>query len=61
MVEPRLSTLKKRGTAIGTISKNISCCFLLLPSLIYIIIFHYLPMFGIIIAFKNYVPHKGHF
>lgn len=59
MVEPRLSTLKKRGTAIGTISKKYQLLLLLLPSLIYIIIFHYLPMFGIIIAFKNYVPHKG--
>lgn len=26
---------------------------------IYIIIFHYLPMYGIIIAFKNYSPIKG--
>ena len=33
--------------------------FLLLPGLIYFIIFKYLPMFGIVIAFENYVPYSG--
>lgn len=32
---------------------------LLLPGLIYFIIFKYLPMFGIVIAFENYVPFSG--
>ena len=32
---------------------------LLLPGLIYFIVFKYLPMFGIIIAFENYVPFSG--
>ncbi len=32
---------------------------LLLPGLIYFIIFKYLPMFGIVIAFENYVPYSG--
>ncbi len=32
---------------------------LLLPGLIYFIIFKYLPMFGIVIAFENYVPVAG--
>ena len=29
---------------------------LLLPGLIYFIVFKYLPMWGIVIAFENYVP-----
>ena len=32
---------------------------LLLPGFIYFIIFKYLPMFGIVIAFENYVPVAG--
>ncbi|MBQ9252912.1 MAG: sugar ABC transporter permease [Clostridia bacterium] len=34
---------------------------LLLPGLIYFIVFKYLPMFGIVIAFENYVPYSGVF
>lgn len=33
---------------------------LLLPALIYIAIFAYAPMYGIIIAFKDYMPKKGY-
>ncbi len=32
---------------------------LLLPGLVYFIVFKYLPMFGIVIAFENYVPFSG--
>ncbi len=32
---------------------------LMLPGFVYFIIFKYLPMFGIIIAFENYVPYSG--
>ena len=31
----------------------------LLPALAYVIIFHYAPMYGVQIAFKNYNPFKG--
>lgn len=34
---------------------------LLLPGLVYFIIFKYLPMWGIVIAFENYVPYSGVF
>ena len=34
---------------------------LLLPGLIYFIVFKYLPMWGIIISFENYVPFSGVF
>ncbi|MBW7453111.1 ABC transporter permease [Paenibacillus sepulcri] len=29
------------------------------PALLYFIIFHYIPMYGIQIAFKNFIPTKG--
>jgi len=32
---------------------------LLLPGLIYFVVFKYLPMYGIIISFENYVPYTG--
>jgi len=32
---------------------------LLLPGLIYFVIFKYLPMWGIVISFENYVPFSG--
>ena len=34
---------------------------LLIPGLIYFIIFKYLPMWGIVISFENYVPYNGVF
>ncbi|MCL2834203.1 MAG: ABC transporter permease subunit [Treponema sp.] len=33
--------------------------FLLLPALVYIIIFHYIPMYGVQIAFKDFSPSRG--
>lgn len=32
---------------------------MLAPVMIYYIVFHYLPMFGVVIAFQNYKPAKG--
>lgn len=32
-----------------------------LPVIIYYIVFHFLPMFGLIISFQRYVPSKGYF
>ncbi len=32
---------------------------MLLPLVIYLIVFSYMPMYGIIIAFKDYSPYKG--
>ena len=34
---------------------------LLVPIVLYYIIFHYLPMFGIVIAFQNFRPARGFF
>lgn len=50
-----LNRLRKRKS----FRENLSLFLLALPGLILLIIFAYLPMPGIIIAFKNYVPLKG--
>lgn len=41
------------------ISKNYELYLLLLPAIIYKLIFDYVPMYGILIAFKDYVPKLG--
>jgi putative aldouronate transport system permease protein len=35
--------------------------FMILPGFIIVLIFHYLPMAGIIIAFEKFIPAKGIF
>jgi len=40
-------------------SRDLPIYGLLLPGVILLIIFHYLPLFGIVIAFQDFVPFKG--
>jgi putative aldouronate transport system permease protein len=42
-----------------TMWKNIDAYLLVLPVLAYYLIFHYKPMYGAIIAFKDFTPVKG--
>ncbi|WP_193580933.1 ABC transporter permease [Paenibacillus aceris] len=44
---------------IKKIARNYDLYLLLLPTLAYFIIFHYIPMYGLQIAFKNFNPVKG--
>ena len=48
--------LKKRE-----IIKNRGLYLLLLPAIIFIIVFAYIPMVGVVIAFEDYDPVKGFF
>lgn len=50
-----LEKLRKKKS----LRENLSLMLLALPGLVLLIIFSYLPMPGIIIAFKNYIPLKG--
>ena len=49
-----LTTLQKRR-----IKSNIPLYVLLFPSIILLIMFAYIPMFGLVIAFKDYSPANG--
>ncbi len=51
-----LTTLQKRR-----IKSNIPLYVLLFPSIILLIMFAYIPMFGLVIAFKDYSPANGIF
>ena len=52
---------KSRSKIAATRKYNLTLLGLCLPGLICLILFNYLPMFGIVIAFKDYVPLKGIF
>ena len=44
----------KESKAKRIFLKNLPLLILTLPGLIYVIMFNYVPMFGVVIAFKNY-------
>lgn len=55
---------KKQGffaQELKKLKKNKFLFFLMLPGLIYYIIFHYVPIYGLLIAFKDYKPTLGVF
>lgn len=54
----RKSMIKKKGI-LQEYWKHRSLFLLLLPVIVYFVIFHYLPMYGIVIAFKDFLPAKG--
>ena len=47
---------KKTGTSV---LKNYDLYLMLIPVVAYYVVFHYLPMYGIQIAFKEFSPSKG--
>lgn len=49
--------MRKRNRHI--VKDNRILLLLTVPALLYFFIFHYLPMFGVVIAFKNYKYHLG--
>lgn len=49
----------RKRTFWQQVQKNRTLLYMLLPALLYVIIFSYIPMFGITIAFKNYNYNDG--
>lgn len=50
---------KKKQSFIQTMKSNWQLYILILPAVIYFIVFHYLPLYGIQIAFKDYKAVSG--
>ncbi len=48
-----------RARAWKQVKKNKAIYLMILPVIIYYILFHYKPMYGVIIAFMDYSPRKG--
>lgn len=51
----------KRQVLKKDLRRNGTLYLILLPVLVYYIVFHYFPMFGIVIAFERFNPTKGFF
>lgn len=54
-----LMRTKNMSNIVFQLKKHKYAYIMMIPVLLFYIIFHYLPMFGIIIAFKDYTPIKG--
>lgn len=52
-------TLKRKRGISGMMRESLWLLLLTLPGLIYYIVWHYIPMFGLVIAFKDYTYNAG--
>lgn len=61
MSQPTVSTarIKSNSDLMKRIIKHGALYVMILPGLLYFIIFKYLPMFGLVIAFQDYKPYMG--
>lgn len=58
--KPNITYNKTRGQVIlGRMRKNREIYLMLIPVMLFFIIFSYVPMYGILIAWKDYLPKKG--
>ncbi|CAM3381706.1 ABC transporter permease [Marinicrinis lubricantis] len=61
ITERQLSPPKKtnNSTLMRRLIKNKYIYFMILPGLLYFLVFKYIPMWGLIISFQDYQPYKG--
>ncbi|MFC0214639.1 ABC transporter permease [Paenibacillus chartarius] len=52
---------KTESPLLKRLIRNRYMYIMILPGLLYFLIFKYIPMFGLIIAFQEYVPYQGFF
>ena len=55
-VEEKVKPPKKKGKALINFKKHWRTLIFILPTLVYVFIFCYLPMYGILVAFQDYLP-----
>ncbi|MGE5550450.1 MAG: ABC transporter permease [Bacteroidota bacterium] len=51
--------IRKRGTFRAALARDKFLLLMFLPGILYYAIFHYGPMYGLVIAFQNFSPWKG--
>lgn len=56
---PSINTISHKRKILKQLKKSTGLYILLFPTLLYVIVFLYFPMYGIIIAFKKYNPTLG--
>jgi putative aldouronate transport system permease protein len=49
-----------KSISLGRIIRSYQLYLFILPTLVYFLIFHYMPMYGMIIAFKSFSPNLGY-
>lgn len=59
MLMSKRNAVSKKGNIWHRVYSDRALYLLLLPSLIIMFIFTYLPMYGVVIAFKDFTPAKG--
>ena len=59
MLMSKRNTVSKKGNIWNRVYSDRALYLLLLPSFIIMFIFTYLPMYGVVIAFKDFTPAKG--
>ena len=59
--ESRMIVAVQRHSQWNVVVRHKALYFLMLPGIIYLLLNNYIPMFGVIIAFKNYNTTKGIF
>lgn len=61
-IEWRLSVRMKKKSLTNKgvhLRDNLELWLMALPGIIFLLMFNYFPMYGLVIAFKNYIPIKG--
>ena len=53
-VNTKAGTALKRNTFLHEVSNNKILLLMITPAILYFLIFQYIPMFGVILAFKKY-------
>ncbi len=56
---PRLARTLKKESLLKSLGKHGALYLMILPGILYFVIFKYLPMFGLVIAFQDYKPYQG--
>lgn len=57
--EPAIRVVRKKKSKLYKVLQNYELYLFLLPTMMYFILFHYVPMYGVQIAFKNFIAVKG--
>lgn len=55
------NVLGRRNTGIRRFRKNLPLLMIALPAIIYLFVFNYIPLYGLVLPFKNYQYSKGFF
>ncbi len=61
MVRAHSDASLRRRSLLHNIKRHWRLLIFVVPALVYIIVFQYLPMYGIVIAFQDFKPHLGYF